>query len=486
MLEQDIRAVLAQGIGSSLHWFPADVSVSRLASVMVGLANGCGGRILIGIAPRSPQVQGVYDLEKTLDTVLQAALLIDPPLVLPIPSAETIDQRTIMVVSIPSGLPDVYNLEGRYLGREETQTNPLPARKLRALLMERGVIQFERQTHPDATINDLNTDAIIEYMSWLGLPETEPIEPLLLKRGCVRWRQEAETTGRRSPKRKEASETHEITRVLRPTYAGLLMFAKEPQQWLPNAAILMARFTGRSLSDKFIKKEARGSLPDQLRQAEAFLRENISSQVRLVGLAHQEVQEYPFEVVRELLINAVAHRDYNIQGDNIHIHLFADRLEVHSPGGLPGPVTLENLLEARFSRNAVLMQLLSDMGFGERMGYGLNRVVEALRRNQMRKPVFEEVGGAFRVTVFRAAEEDSQGRTLQTLKALQDVLLNPRQEQALSFLIQHRRITNRDYQDLCPDVHSETLRRDLVDLVERDILIKIGDKRATYYIFKAG
>ncbi|MCZ7551054.1 MAG: hypothetical protein B6D39_02200 [Anaerolineae bacterium UTCFX2] len=486
MLEKDIRALLAQGIGSTLHWFPADVSVYRLASVMVGLANGCGGRILIGIAPRSPQVQGIHDIEKALDTVLQAALLIDPPLVLPIPDTEVIDNRMIMVVSIPAGLPDVYNLEGRYLGREDSQTNPLPARKLRALLMERGALQFERQTHPEAALDDLDPDAVSEYIRWLGLPDTEPVEPLLLKRGCVRWRQEAETTRRRSAKRNAVDRADEISRVLRPTYAGLLMFAKEPQQWLPNATILMARFTSRSLSDRFAKKEARGALPDQLRQAEAFLRENISSQVRLVGLTHQEAPEYPFEVVRELLINAAAHRDYNNQGDNIHIHLFADRLEVISPGGLPGPVTLENLLEARFSRNAVLMQLLSDMGFGERMGYGLKRVVEALRRNGMRQPVFEETGGVFRVTIFRAVEEDSQERTLQTLKVLQDVTLNPRQEQAVSFLIRHRRITNRDYQDLCPEVHSETLRRDLVDLVERDILIKIGDKRATYYILKAG
>jgi len=486
MLEKDIRAALAQGMGSSLHWFPADVSVSRLASVMVGLANGCGGRVLLGVAPRSPQVQGIHELEKTLDTVLQAALLIDPPLVLPIPDTEMIDNRTIMVVNIPSGLPDVYNLEGRYLGREDSQTNPLPARKLRALLMERGALQFERQTHPEAALYDLDPDAVSEYIRWLGLPETEPVEPLLLKRGCARWRQEAETTRRRSAKRNDVDRADEYSRVLRPTYAGLLMFAREPQQWLPNATILMARFTGRSLSDRFVKKEARGALPDQLRQAEAFLRENISSQVRLVGLAHQEAPEYPFEVVRELLINAAAHRDYNNQGDNIHIHLFADRLEVISPGGLPGPVTLDNLLEARFSRNAVLMQLLSDMGFGERMGYGLKRVVEALRRNGMRQPVFEETGGAFRVTIFRAVEEDSQERTLQALKVLQDVTLNPRQEQAVSFLVRHRRITNRDYQDLCPEVHSETLRRDLVDLVERDILIKIGDKRATYYILKAG
>ena len=70
------------------------------------------------------------------------------------------------------------------------------------------------------------------------------------------------------------------------------------------------------------------------------------------------------------------------------------------------------------------------------------------------------------------------------LDAFRQEGLNPRQELALVFLSSLRRITNRDYQELCPDVHSETLRRDLVDLVKRDVLIKVGDKRATYYILK--
>jgi ATP-dependent DNA helicase RecG len=71
------------------------------------------------------------------------------------------------------------------------------------------------------------------------------------------------------------------------------------------------------------------------------------------------------------------------------------------------------------------------------------------------------------------------------LRAFEDLLLNERQKQALSFLATHGRITSRDYQQLCPNVHPETLRRDFADLIARGVLLKIGDKRATYYIFKS-
>jgi ATP-dependent DNA helicase RecG len=244
---------------------------------------------------------------------------------------------------------------------------------------------------------------------------------------------------------------------------------------------ISARFSGRTLTDHFIKQEIRGALPDQLHQAEAFLRDNLRSVVRLIGLTHQETTEYPLEALRELLVNAVAHRDYNIQGDNIHISVFSDRIEIHSPGELPGPVSLENLLEARFSRNPVIMQVLADLGFVERLGYGLNRVVEVMQRDHLSQPRFEETAGMFRVTLTGA---DNLPVPAADLAAYQDLALNPRQQQALAFLLVRRRITNRDYQELCPTVHAETLRRDLSDLVERGLLIKVGDKRATYYILK--
>lgn len=448
-------------MGPRLHWFPEDVTVSRLAAVMVGMANSAGGKVLIGITPRSGYIQGVRDPQRMLDLVFQAALLSDPPLVLPVPRVLPVGAVSIVEINIPPGLPHVYSLEGRYLQREGTQTNPLPARKLRQLLVERGLVQFEAQVPPGASLEDLNMDRVSAYAEAIGFPvqsEQDLIE-LLVRRGCLK------RTGKR----------------IYPTYAAILLFGRYPQQWLPSATILAARFSGQTFADQFVKEEIGGTLPEQLRRAEAFVRENLRRVVRMVGLTHEETTEVPVEAVRELLVNAVAHRDYNLQGDSVHLNLFAGRIEVHSPGGLPGPVNLQNLLEARFSRNAVIVQILSDLGFVERLGYGLDRVVTVMKQNHLRPPRFEEVAGSFRVTLYGEALPPRQEVDL---SAYQDLDLNPRQEAALSYLSRHRRITNRDFQEMCPDVHPETLRRDLADLVSRTILIKVGDKKATYYVLK--
>jgi len=457
-----IPQLIDQGLGTELHWFPEDVIPSRLAATMVGMANTTGGTVLVGVSPRAGQIQGVSDREGLIDRIFQAALLSDPPLVLPLPQTETVAGMPVVRVSIPPGLPHVYSLEGRYLGRSGKREAPLPARQLRQLLVERGVIQFESRIPPQASLDDLDLEQAAEYLDALGFSGEGNLEDILRQRGCLVI---------------EGNQLH-------PTYAALLLFGKHPQQWLSSATVLAARFPGRAFSDEFVKQEIRGTLPDQLRQAETFVRDNLRSIARLVGLKREETPEYPLEAVRELLVNAIAHRDYSQQGDTIHLHIFADRLEVHSPGGLPGPVTIDNLLEARFSRNAVIAQVLSDLGFVERLGYGLNRVVTVMKQNNLPLPRFEEVGGTFRVTLFGAASQVQAREKMQDLSAYEAYNLNPRQERAIGYVAQKARITNSDYQALCPEVSAETLRRDLVDLVKQGVFIKIGDKRATYYILK--
>ncbi len=457
-----ITDLIDQGMGPELHWFPDDVAVSRLAATFAAMANTLGGTVLVGVSPRGGRIQGVRVPEEVTDRVFQAALLVDPPLVLPIPRSETVEDLPVLRVTVPAGLPNVYSLEGRYLGRSGKRESPLPARQLRALLVERGVIQFKSRVPQNASLDDLDFEQVSRYLEALGLGKEANAENVLRQRGCL-----VPENG-----------------ALRPTYATLLLFGKHPQQWLPSAGVLAARFSGMAFSDAFIKQEIRGTLPDQLQQAETFVRDKMRSVARLVGLRRAETPEYPPEAVRELLVNAIAHRDYNQQGDMIHLHIFADRLEVHSPGGLPGPVNIQNLLEARFSRNAVIAQVLSDLGFVERLGYGLNRVVTVMKQNNLPMPKFEELGGTFRVTLFGAESGGLERTALPDLSVYAEYDLNPRQERALFFLAQHARITNSDYQALCPEVSAETLRRDLVAFVKDGIIIKVGDKRATYYILK--
>jgi ATP-dependent DNA helicase RecG len=467
----EILTLLSHGFGPNLQGFPEDVPLSSLATTLVGMANSDGGTVILGVSPRAGELVGVNDPQAACERAFQAAILVDPTLVLPIPHQVT-TQRTgmlkpviLIVIHVPSGLPNVYSFDGRYFGRDGAQTNPLPARQLYKLLNQRGTLQFESRVIPEASLQDLDEDRVLAYAVQAGNVPSDDLEKsweFLVRRGCLK----------------------RVGTEFQLTYAALLLFGRFPQQWLPNATILAGRFPGVTLSDIYIKRDIEGNLPDQLRRAEEFSRTNLKTVVRLMGLQHQESLEYPFEAVRELLVNAVAHRDYNLQGDNIHLNIFSNRMEISSPGTLPGPVTLKNLLEARYARNAVISQVLSDLGFVERLGYGLDRVVEMTRDAGLLPPLFEEAAGAFRVTLFANQLGDHPNDGMPDLSRYIDMNLNPRQQMALSQLAKNQRISSHEYQSLCPDVHAETLRRDLADLVSRGIAIKVGDKKATYYILK--
>ena len=461
---QSIPTLIEKGMGAGLHWFPEDVSASILAETFAGMANGEGGQVLIGVSPRSGKLIGLKDPDTVVDRAFQAAFLTEPPLVMPLPRVEAVGELTLVRVSIPAGLPYIYTFQGRYLGRDGRHNSPLPPALLRKKLIERGVVQFEARVHPKARIDDLDPRLVQAYAVQMNRPGDENAEQLLIQRSCLAYDGDQ----------------------LRPTYAGLLLFGKTPQRWVPNAFVLAARFSGVSLSENFIKQEITGTLPQQLRQAETFVRENIRSIVQIKDLEREEIPEYPLQAVRELLVNAVAHREYTNEGDSIHLHVFSNRLEVHSPGLLPGPVTLSNLLEARFSRNPVIVQVLSDMGFIERLGFGLDRVVRAMTERKLQVPAFYETAGTFRVTLSNSiqADEGPEEKYRMIRAGFNKLGLNTRQEQAIEFVLENDRITNREYQDLCSDVHPETLRRDLADLVKKQVFLKIGSKRGTYYILK--
>lgn len=349
--------------------------------------------------------------------------------------------------------------------RELQQFTPAPGGADHALAA------FEALPAPGASLEDIDWERVREYLAGgpvttaadvLALPAPALARELARRTGCLLRREEGNPD--------------------RPTYAGLLMFGLAPQQFLPSSEITLVRYAGRQMGDEFIREEVRGTLPEQIRRAEAFLVNNMRRGHRLSAWRREEQTEYPREAVREAVVNAVAHRDYSVTGEGIRVLMFADRLEVYSPGRLPGHVTLDNIVDERFSRNWIVVRILSDLGFIERLGYGIDRMIAAMADAGLVKPVFSETANGFKVVLY------GQGERIITdgpdPSRWNHLSLNERQLKVLAFLTENDRVTNRMYQELCPNVSPETIRRDLAELVDLSLLLKIGDKRATYYILK--
>jgi ATP-dependent DNA helicase RecG len=456
----EVTAYLNGGQNDRVAFLTATAKHELIAETLAAMANANGGAVLLGVTAKGvPQKNS--DTATLREAVVEAGLLTDPPLLLPTPQLAASDKGDVVIIQVPPGLPHLYSLQGRFLTRTAGQNRPLTTPELRRLLLERGDAGFESLPVAEATLADLDQSQIERYADRIGAAPHEDLLDLLQARGCV-------------------TPNEHLERV--PTNAGILLFGRLPQRFLRNAEFICVRYAGATMSDEFVRQDIGGALAEQIRQAETFVVSNMRRGMRISGFTREEMAEYPLAVVREAIVNAIAHRDYSIRGEGIRLLMYGDRMEIYSPGRLPGHVTLENLKDERYSRNEAIVAVLSDLGYIERLGYGIDRMIATMQETGLPAPIFEETAAGFRVTLYSQSEDLVSPEP--EAEAWAHGFLNERQERALAHIRQYGKITNSDYQALSPDVSAETIRRDLADLVDKNLLIRIGSKRATYYILK--
>jgi ATP-dependent DNA helicase RecG len=438
--------------------YAAEADTAALAETLVAFANADGGTLFLGITPEG-EVSGISD-EEIEGLLHQAEALCRPP-VQARWHQEQVGGRTVMVVSIPRST-ELHSLEdGRVLVRAGVENRPLGGEAIRQLAATKSSGDFESEPIPGSARQDLDEEIIAGYLEKRAerqrRPITAPVDEVLREAGV-------------------------LTDTGQPTVAGLLLFGQRPQAFLPQAGLVFVRFQGTEPRGRdglpvYTRREhVEEPLPHLIEAAWDIIREEMRVEAVVHGLVREERPEYPFSAVREALVNAVCHRDYRLTGRRIEVRMFDDRLEVFSPGGLPGYITLDNLVEEHFSRNPRIVAGLFQWGFIEELGLGIDRMIEAMLEAGQPAPTFKATPYSFTVTLESVRERP-------TIPAWQHSM-NERQMRALAYIQAEGRITNREYRELCPDVSSETLRLDLADLVDKGILLKVGAKRGTYYILK--
>ncbi len=184
------------------------------------------------------------------------------------------------------------------------------------------------------------------------------------------------------------------------TNACFLLFGKNPQILFPQSKIKCGLF-GDTISNAIDEGIIKGNLFNQLFGAEQFILRNIKKGWIIEGFKRREQWEYPTEAIREVLVNAIVHRDYNENGD-IQIRIFNNRIEIWSPGSLPSPLTLSDILQPHQShpRNKLIAECFHQRGLVEEWGSGIERMTGKLEENGLPKPEFLEKTKSF-VVIFK-------------------------------------------------------------------------------------
>lgn len=436
-----------------------DVAPEVLAEYLVAFANADGGTIVVGLDHKGRAVGSVYAEE--LEGVLRSAERLCRPAVvtgwdqLEGPAGPT------YAISVPRS-PELHSLaDGRVLVRAGSQNRPLGGEEIRHLAATKSSGDFEAESVAGATRADLDDEVIAEYLDKRQQRQrrviTQALDELLREIGAL------DDAGR-------------------PTHSGLLLFGRNPQHFMPQAGLVFVKFVGTEprgedgLAGYGRREEFAGPLARVIEAAWQVVWGEMSVGAVVKGLERQEITEYPAFAVREALVNAVCHRDYRLKGRRIEMRMYADRLEVISPGGLPGFITVDNLVEEHFSRNPRLVTGLFQWGYIEELGLGIDRMIEDMLQGGHPPPRFKAAPYSFTVTLNNVRERRAVPKW--------ETQMNERQSHAVTYVRERGRITNREYRELCPDVTPETLRLDLNDLVDRGLLLRIGAKKGTYYILK--
>lgn len=431
-----------------------------LAQCLVAMANSDGGQIVLGVDSGQATHRGVDPA--WADECLRVAQTRTSPHIQVSWQEEEVPGGTLIILQV-SPTDQLHSLlDGRILVRAGSVNRIVLGPELHSMLRSQTT-SGEDALVPSASAADLDFDQLDAFRRQWRRTSLAPRDEALNRFLGVLGVQEPQQV---------------------PTMAGLLLFGSGPQFHIPQARITFVNFKALPGQEEnrdghryTRREEITGTAPQQIARAWELVRNEMDMHSVVTGLEREDRTEYPLSVVREVLVNAVAHRDYSLTGRAIEIRMYDGYLEVSSPGSLPAHITVDNMLDEHFSRNPNLVTGLYHLGLIEELGLGIDLIYNVLAQHGHLPPEFDANEHRVRVRLRKSKNPPR-------VPSHWDHSMNQRQMAALKYVADEGAITNRELRALCPGVSAETLRLDLNDLVERGILLRIGAKRGTRYLLK--
>ncbi len=380
----DILEMLTAGEGQTVE-FKADISQrSDTAGELIAFANTAGGTMLVGVTDDG-QVIGVSDPDSAMNALANISRDNCRPALYPVIERVDINGMPVIAVRVDKRTgPPYENNSGQCYIRVGAAKQLASAQQRARMLQQSGLYHFDETPVAGTTLADLEREAFRKYFEKIS---QQPIEAT-----GIPWEQLLEGT--------RVATTVEGAQCL--TVSGLLIFGREPQRHMRQSRITAVRFLGNdSTADRLNPQELTGTLPQLVYQAGDYVKLYSGVYSQIEGFVRREWPFCPPEVLREIVVNAVAHRDYSIAGSQIRLFIFDNHLEVRSPGRLPNAMTLQSIrLYNHESRNPLLAQFLNRLGLMEEFGTGIPNVIRLMRAHNDTEPEFAIEGEEFVVRLF--------------------------------------------------------------------------------------
>lgn len=465
---EDVEVKEASGGAPSRIW----ESLSALAN-----RNG-GGTILFGFSALDFSWVGVKNIDELQKAVGDACAEMEPPM-RPRMSVFTDRGRRALVVQIPECArdhkPSYYKpsgLPGGAFIRVGDGDRRMTNYEIQSLIAERGQPKEDVRAVTEAGLDALNREAIESYFTKLKIknPEARHLQAptdILMKKFSI---------------------VTEIEGKPCPTVSGLLMFADYPQEFYPNLCATFVRYAGprdgasKGLDAIIDNQKVEGPLPAMLETLLGIIHRSMRKGTLKSGLLSEDIWEYPEPALREVVINAFAHRDYGpwAVGTQVQVKMYSDAIIIQSPGGLFGPVNEDTLDEINIqaARNSFLMRLLEGASIVENRGTGVPTMIAQLAKAGLPPPRFRDERTHFRALFSNETLLDE--KTVRWLNTLANHVINERQRKALAYMKRYLSIRNKEYSRL-NNCDSRLATADLAELRDAGVILQLGTRGSAIY-----
>lgn len=465
MKVEDLKSIAADGESEGVEFKKSTAELEAAARTVCAMLNGRGGVVLLGVGDAgnfvgqevSPDTR--MKITRTLQRIEPYALL--RPDVVPLN-----DMRSVIVVSVPGGESVPYTYGGRPYVREGAMTRLMPQGRYEQLLGERMHPRQRWELMPahEFGLEDIDHAEV-----------TRTVEAAIL-RG-----------------RMNEPGTRDVVRLLRgfgvirdgqPLNAAVALFGKQDRMlpYYPQCLLRMARFRGTTKNEFEDNKQVYGHAFDLFMEAQRFLRQHLPVAGRIVPGLYERVDDplYPFEALREALVNAICHRDYTSASGSLSLAIYNDRLEISNTGRFRFGLTPEDMVREHASRpwNPLIADIFFRRGLVELWGRGTLKMGELTKKAGLALPEFEEQTGTV-IVRFRPAHYIPPGRVTHNLSLLQRDILRVLADSGVSSLAQIR-------SNLRNKAARRTVQRELGMLRELGLVTLQGHGRGAYWELKSG
>lgn len=445
-----------------------------LSNHIVAFANADGGTLVIGIEDDFT-VTGIDDYHDNINDILRVPFDYCTPSVRV--TTETIDcvdrngnPNHLLVMTIPQSTELHANQQDEVYYRMGDKSKKLNFDERLQLMYAKGARYYEDEPVYRSSVDDIDWDFVAEYCNKIGYTKS-PHEYIEQNNDFV-----IKHNGR-----EELSG------------AAVLLFSNNPQRFFQRARVRFIRYDGTEAKVgtemNVIKDEMfEGRILDMIRASLDFVRSQIKERTKLGadGRFHT-TPEYPEFAWKELIINAVAHRDYSIKGTDIQIKMFDDRITVESPGTLPGIVRLNNLRTVHFSRNPKIARFLQEYEYVKEFGEGIDRMFNEMAAAGLPAPEYRDNAFMLNATIRNGEIGGGINGELNGSNGEINGELNPallylnKSELAVYRLLEEVPQTSRREMADKIGVSPRTIDRAIQSLIKKELVERVGSKKTGHW-----